>query len=146
MAWQHLNLRIHGSMYFQTKYIKPLLTGEPVNEKRLATYERGLVGVLDLMEQTWLKGNPYVAGKDLTIADLLAVTELEQPGAYIYHASIKSTCMLQGCYRAVWDFLTILRCSPLPPFRYGRLRCPKKSSNTDSIHGPGQVTTQSALR
>ena len=80
MAWQHLNLRINGSMYFQTKYIRPLLTGEPVNQKRLLRFEQNLSETLDLMETTWLKENPYVAGKEITIADLLAVTELEQPG------------------------------------------------------------------
>jgi len=80
MSWQHITLRAYGSMVFQVKVIIPRMTGEAVNQKRAAFFENGLEGVLDTMETIWLKDNPYIAGKELSIADLLAVTELEQPG------------------------------------------------------------------
>jgi glutathione S-transferase len=79
MAWQHLNLRLNGSMVFQHKVIIPRMSGKPVNEKAVERYQKGLETTLEQLETLWLKDNPYVAGKDLTIADLLAVTELEQP-------------------------------------------------------------------
>jgi glutathione S-transferase len=56
------------------------MTGEPPNEKQLQSYGKQLAGVLQQIDQIWLKENPFIAGNDLTIADLLAVTELEQPG------------------------------------------------------------------
>jgi len=80
MAWQHTTLRAHGSMYFRTKIITPRMTGEPVNEKQVTFFGTQLKSVLDQIETIWLKDRPFIAGKDLTIADLLAVTEMEQPG------------------------------------------------------------------
>ena len=81
MAWQHLNLRMYGSMVFQSKIIIPLMKGEPPNQKSVAGYEKGLDKVLSQMENIWLRENPFIAGKEMSIADLLAVTELEQPGS-----------------------------------------------------------------
>lgn len=80
MAWQHTTLRAHGSMYFRTIVIAPRMTGEPVNQKRAEFFGSQLKIVLDQIENLWLKDKPFIAGKELTIADLLAVTELEQPG------------------------------------------------------------------
>jgi len=80
MSWQHLTLRAHGAMYFRTKVLAPRMTGKPIDEKRAAFHAAELAKVLDQIEQIWLKDRLYVAGKDLSIADLLAVTELEQPG------------------------------------------------------------------
>jgi glutathione S-transferase len=79
MSWQHLNLRAFGSMYFRTKIINPML-GQPVKEESLKSFGKQLGEVLDTIENIWLKENPFIAGKELTIADLLATTELEQPG------------------------------------------------------------------
>jgi len=84
MSWQHLNMRMYGSMVFQHKLLIPLMKGEPPNENRVAFFEKGLKGILGQMENIWLKDNPYIAGNTLTIADLLAVTELEQPGMVTY--------------------------------------------------------------
>jgi len=80
MAWQHLNLRAMGSIYFRSKLIDPMLTGEPVNEKKLNNFGVRLKEVLDSIETVWLKDNPFIAGKEMSIADLLASTEMEQPG------------------------------------------------------------------
>jgi len=80
MAWQHLNIRAFGSLVFRTKLIEPNLTGQPVNEKQLASYAHKLGGVLDQIEHVWLKDKNFMAGQELTIADLLATTEIEQPG------------------------------------------------------------------
>lgn len=79
MAWQHLNLRAFGSMVFRTKVINPMM-GKPVNEESLKKFGDQLHGVLEVIENIWLKENPFIAGKELSIADLLATTEMEQPG------------------------------------------------------------------
>ncbi|ODN03560.1 Glutathione S-transferase theta-1 [Orchesella cincta] len=80
MAWQHTTLRAHGSMFFQTKIIRPKMTGQPINEKLAEYHGNQLKTILEQLENIWLKDEQFIAGKDLTIADLLAVTELEQPG------------------------------------------------------------------
>lgn len=79
MAWQHLNLRISGSQYFRSS-IPSLSGGEAVDEAKLAKYGQLLNTVLDQMETIWLKDRLFIATDEISIADLLAVTELEQPG------------------------------------------------------------------
>lgn len=85
MSWQHIALRAPGSMFFQTKVIIPKMSGKPINEKRATFYGDQLKIVLGQMENVLLKDKPFIAGKELTIADLLAVTELEQPGMAGYN-------------------------------------------------------------
>lgn len=36
--------------------------------------------VLEQLETVWLKDQPFVAGNNISIADLMAACELEQPG------------------------------------------------------------------
>lgn len=86
MAYQHLATRSFGSMYFVTGYVIPKSTKQPVNEQKLAKYKKGLNTVLDEISNIWLKDGRFIGGKDLTIADLLAVTELEQPSKKLYPA------------------------------------------------------------
>jgi glutathione S-transferase len=80
MAWQHTTLRSFGAMYFRTKVILPLMTGEPVNEAQAEFFRTNLITVLEQIDTIWLKDRPFMAGDEVSIADLLAVTELEQPG------------------------------------------------------------------
>jgi len=76
MAWQHSNLRFYGSMYFRTV----VLGNKPVDEKKLETWRVGLEKSLSQIEEIFLKSSPYVNGSsEITIADLLAICELEQP-------------------------------------------------------------------
>jgi len=69
-------------MFFQTKVVIPRMSGQPVNEEQLQFFINGLENALDQIEEIWLKNKNYVAGDKISIADLLAVTELEQPGIY----------------------------------------------------------------
>lgn len=79
MAWQHNTLRANGSMLVWTVVIAPRMTGNPVDQKRASFFRNQLENVLDQIENIWLKDRLYIAGDEITIADLLAVTELEQP-------------------------------------------------------------------
>lgn len=80
MAWQHTSLRANGSMLVWTVVIAPRMTGNPVDKKRASFFRNQLENVLDQIENIWLKDRSFIAGEEITIADLLAVTELEQPG------------------------------------------------------------------
>ncbi|KAF0297405.1 Glutathione S-transferase theta-1 [Amphibalanus amphitrite] len=79
MAWQHNNTRLQCAMYFQTKFLIPMMSGQPVDERRAARFQAGMERALDHLEAVWLRDSPYVAGPQLSVADLLAVCELEQP-------------------------------------------------------------------
>jgi len=79
MAWQHLNLRMYGSMVFRTKAIEPRVTNKPVDTVKLAEFQKGLETVLDKIERIFLQDSPYLCGHSISISDLLGVCELMQP-------------------------------------------------------------------
>jgi len=57
-------------------------TKKPVDEKMVAQAETEMVKCLDQIQSIWLKGGnkKFLAGDQISIADLMATTELEQPG------------------------------------------------------------------
>ena len=57
-----------------------MMTGKPVDEKRAARFQAGMEQALDNLEKVWLRNTPYMAGEQISVADLLAACELEQPG------------------------------------------------------------------
>jgi len=79
MAWQHLNLRMFGSIVFRTKAIDPRVTGKPVDTVKLDTYQTGLESSLDKIEHIFLNDTPYLCGSHISIGDLLGICELMQP-------------------------------------------------------------------
>lgn len=80
MSWQHNNIRYGSTMYFMSKFIGPMKTGNPPNQKEIEMYEKVLNNSLDTIEKVWLGQNEkYLFGKQITIADLMAATEIEQP-------------------------------------------------------------------
>ncbi|ELT90456.1 hypothetical protein CAPTEDRAFT_173236 [Capitella teleta] len=89
MAWQHHGIRLFGSMVFriQARVIEPRMTNEPIDPKRLAAAKANLESVLDQMENIFLKDNTFLAGDDISIADLLGICELMQPYAVGYDIS-----------------------------------------------------------
>lgn len=88
MAWQHIGLRIWGSLYFQQKIILPQFMGKETNQELVKVAVGGIKKSLRELETIWLKDNPYVAGKEISVADLMAVTELEQPGMILNRSMI----------------------------------------------------------
>ena len=76
-------LKIHrkeGSLIAVHKYLNPMITGK-VDTERVAVAEKALSSCLDDFERMWLQdGRSYVAGEVISVADILAVCELEQPG------------------------------------------------------------------
>ncbi|MCL4128019.1 UNVERIFIED_CONTAM: hypothetical protein GTU68_005877 [Idotea baltica] len=81
MSWQHLNTRMNCAMYFQHKLLIPLMTQSPPIEMKVAQFKKRMETSLDQLESIWLaKGDPYIVGSKLTLADLLAICELQQPG------------------------------------------------------------------
>jgi len=79
MAWQHLNLRMFGSMVFRTKVIDPRMNNAPVDTVKLANFQSQLETTLDKIERIFLLDQPYLCGGDISIGDLLGICELMQP-------------------------------------------------------------------
>lgn len=47
--------------------------------KKIAILEQRMTENLDLLENIWLKNKPFLCGDDISIADLVAACEVEQP-------------------------------------------------------------------
>lgn len=54
---------------------------KPVDTEKLRRFKNQLSTTLDLIESVFLAKQDYIAGDDLTLADLLAACELTQPSA-----------------------------------------------------------------
>ncbi|KAL0882939.1 hypothetical protein ABMA27_016439 [Loxostege sticticalis] len=80
LEWHHIGLRLHCSMYFRVKHMDPILFGRKTTEKQLAAYEGRMLQALDDFDKKWLgQGTEFIVGNSVTVADLFAATELEQP-------------------------------------------------------------------
>jgi len=79
MAWQHLNLRLYGSMVFRTKAVQPRMTNKPVDTVKLAEFQKDLETTLDKIERIFLQDSPFLCGPNISIGDLLGICELMQP-------------------------------------------------------------------
>ncbi|PAA57009.1 hypothetical protein BOX15_Mlig004100g1 [Macrostomum lignano] len=90
LDWQHLNTRLNAALLFQTLVIRPRATGQPVDQQRADFYRQELAGTLDHLENFFLRDTPYLAADRISIADLLAACELEQPTACGFSYSAES--------------------------------------------------------
>ncbi|XP_062539528.1 glutathione S-transferase theta-2B-like [Armigeres subalbatus] len=80
LEWQHANIRAQCAQYFIYCWINPLL-GLEVDQAKAERLRAKMIDGLDVFEREWLDGGrqPFVTGKELTFADVLAACEIEQP-------------------------------------------------------------------
>ena len=80
LEWQHLNTRMMCAQYFIQRWLLPLQT-KKLNEKKVAAAQKSMEACLDDFERVWLAGGnkKYVVGDKISVADILAACELEQP-------------------------------------------------------------------
>lgn len=65
-------------IFFQ--HMNPILTGKKVDPHTLESYEKRMVSAIETFASNWLdNGTEFVSGDSITVADLLAACELEQP-------------------------------------------------------------------
>ncbi|XP_026327827.1 glutathione S-transferase theta-1-like [Hyposmocoma kahamanoa] len=80
LAWHHVGLRIHCAMYFRTTFLDPRITGTQPNPKTVESYFRRMENALQDFDTKWLgRGTDFITGNSITIADLMAACEVEQP-------------------------------------------------------------------
>lgn len=82
LEWQHLGLRLPLSMFFQTKFIRPLITGKPAKQELVDFWQTKMEESLDQVENIWLGTAPYLVGETISIADLIGLCEIDQPCEY----------------------------------------------------------------
>ena len=68
-------------MSVQNKISIPCLNEKPINKEELEKYWTRMNKTLDQIEQIWLDNGKknYLAGDKISVADIVAVCELEQP-------------------------------------------------------------------
>jgi len=82
LDWQHHNTRLNCAMYFQNKWLQPLLQNRPVNQKQVDKSLKAMEDTLANFENFWLDGGKknYIGVKEqISVADIWACCELEQP-------------------------------------------------------------------
>ncbi|XP_073485304.1 glutathione S-transferase theta-4 isoform X1 [Aquarana catesbeiana] len=81
LAWQHTNTRPHGSKLFWVKVMTPFLLGHEAEPEKLEPVVTEFNTTLTTIEQNFLGGKPFIAGDEISIADLVAIVEIMQPVA-----------------------------------------------------------------
>nr|XP_014289953.1 glutathione S-transferase theta-1-like [Halyomorpha halys] len=72
LEWHHLETRAKSVIYIFSAAYKP--TEEPRLEQCRSKLDRSC----DLIDKIWLQDHNYIAGEEISIADIVAATELEQ--------------------------------------------------------------------
>lgn len=81
LEWQHNNTRIACAMYFQSKWLIPLMSGKPAEESKVKMFKGRMEETLDLLENVWLQSSEktFLTTNEISFADILAACEIEQP-------------------------------------------------------------------
>ncbi|XP_032253526.1 glutathione S-transferase theta-3-like isoform X2 [Phoca vitulina] len=79
LAWQHTALRSSCTRAMWQKMMFPVFLGEQVPPETLASTLAELDRCLQLLEDKFLKDQDFVAGLHISVADLVAITELMHP-------------------------------------------------------------------
>ncbi|CAH1405487.1 unnamed protein product [Nezara viridula] len=80
IEWHHIGLRFPLTMFFRVCHLEPLLTGKEPLKSDVEWSISGMKISCNVMENFWLSNDrKFLFGDHLTIADLLAAMEIEQP-------------------------------------------------------------------
>uniref|UniRef100_K9II82 glutathione transferase n=1 Tax=Desmodus rotundus TaxID=9430 RepID=K9II82_DESRO len=124
LAWQHTALRSACTRALWQKMMFPMFLGEPVPPETLASTLAELDKCLQLLEDKFLKDKDFLAGPHISLADLVAITELMHPesaGCHVFKNRPKLAAWRQRVEAAVGKDLfqeahkAVLKAKDLPP-------------------------------
>ncbi|KAM3940310.1 glutathione S-transferase theta-1-like [Leptodactylus fuscus] len=78
LAWQHTNTRPHGCRVFWVKCMTPVITGIEAAPEKLDQVLAEFGDIMTQLEEKFLKERPFLAGDEITLADLVAIVEIMQ--------------------------------------------------------------------
>lgn len=81
-----MNTRLALSTYFWKTWLIPNIMGKTVPQAQILEAKKHMETTLDLLTNIWLKDSQFIAGDQITVADLVAATEIEQLGPTNYNA------------------------------------------------------------
>ncbi|NWX84232.1 GSTT1 transferase, partial [Nothoprocta ornata] len=79
LSWQHTSIRAKGSEVFLSRLMLPVLIGQPLPPEKVKGITQGLNFVLKQFEEKFLQDKAFIAGTEVSLADLVALVELMQP-------------------------------------------------------------------
>lgn len=124
LSWQHTALRRNCLRALWHKVMFPAFLGEPVPPQMLAATLAELDTSLQLLEDKFLQNKAFLAGPHVSLADLVAITELMHPvgaGCQVFEGRPKLAAWRQRVEAAVGEDLfreaheVILKAKDTPP-------------------------------
>lgn len=79
LSWQHTAIRMNGSKYFCLRFLIPKLLDMEVPKEKLDAALEDLNGSLKLLEDKFIQDKPFIAGDQISLADLVAIVDVMQP-------------------------------------------------------------------
>jgi len=82
LEWQHQGTRLQCSRFFLEKFLIPMTFRNRPNENKVAKMKTNMENCLEEVERVWLKNGEkdFIGGGKISVADILAACEMEQPG------------------------------------------------------------------
>uniref|UniRef100_A0A4W2HF48 glutathione transferase n=1 Tax=Bos indicus x Bos taurus TaxID=30522 RepID=A0A4W2HF48_BOBOX len=108
LAWQHTALRRNCLRALWHKVMLPVFLGEPVSPEMLATTLAELDMALQVLEGKFLQDKAFLTGSHISLADLVAITELMHPvgaGCQVFKGRPKLAAWRQRVEAAVGEVL-----------------------------------------
>ncbi|XP_057348461.1 glutathione S-transferase theta-1-like [Manis pentadactyla] len=81
LAWQHAAIQLPAANVYLCKSLLPYFSGQPVDPTKLEQLLGKLTPSLQHLDQKVLAARPFLASEQLSLADLIAFTDLMQPTA-----------------------------------------------------------------
>ncbi|XP_030847847.1 glutathione S-transferase theta-1-like [Strongylocentrotus purpuratus] len=78
IAFHHTGTRGKCVAIFVAEVLAPAFSGKPVDQEKVKTDAENLKQSLDKIERSFLKDNDFLCGKEISIADIMAVCEFMQ--------------------------------------------------------------------
>uniref|UniRef100_A0A8D0DVR0 glutathione transferase n=1 Tax=Salvator merianae TaxID=96440 RepID=A0A8D0DVR0_SALMN len=79
LAWQQGTIRVSASKILWLKVVIPLFLSQHVPVEKLHDAAEELNAALQKLEEKFLQDKPFLVGAEVSLADLVAITELMQP-------------------------------------------------------------------
>nr|XP_008122743.1 PREDICTED: glutathione S-transferase theta-1 isoform X1 [Anolis carolinensis] len=79
LFWHQSNMRAHAPKTLWIQVLLPLLVGQTLPEGKTKEVMDGLASSLRQLEELFLRDRPFLAGDEVSVADLVAIVELMQP-------------------------------------------------------------------
>uniref|UniRef100_A0A1A8QTN4 glutathione transferase n=1 Tax=Nothobranchius pienaari TaxID=704102 RepID=A0A1A8QTN4_9TELE len=79
LSWQHQGIRTHGSKVFWLRVMIPMVMGVEVPKEKMDAALEDLNSSLKLIEEKFLDDRPFIAGDQVSLADIVAIVEIMQP-------------------------------------------------------------------